>query len=220
MIANLITFSRLVFLFAVFLLLDYAGLRGHVWGFFLTVLLMSLDMVDGIVARRLNETSEFGNVFDIIIDRIVENCFWVYFACRGVISLWIPLVVICRGFFTDGIRSVALANGMTAFGEKSLQTSWLGRTLVSSHFMRGLYGVSKLLAFLFLIVIHGITLPDAAFPAGKGTINIVTIMGYAIIYFTVVFCIVRAIPVYLDSRSFLFKEKKQEQISDWSKTEQ
>jgi CDP-diacylglycerol--glycerol-3-phosphate 3-phosphatidyltransferase len=210
MMANLITFSRLIFLFAVFLLLDYGGFQGHVWGFLLTVLLMSLDMVDGIVARWLNETSEFGSVIDIIIDRIVENCFWVYFACRGVISLWIPLIVICRGFLTDGIRSVALANGMTAFGEKSLQTSWLGKNLVSSHISRGLYNSSKIISFLFLIFVHSLTLPNSVFPGGKGMMQSVTILGYATVYFTVVFCIVRAIPVYLDSRPFLSRVRKEQ----------
>lgn len=205
--ANLITLFRLVLLFVIFLIMDFGGLYGHLWGIFLTVFIIALDGIDGVIARWLKETSEFGGLFDIVVDRIVENCFWIYFAARGIIPVWIPFIILSRGFFTDGIRSVALSKGMTAFGEKSLQKSALGNALVSSKLSRGLYGFSKILAFISLIALQGLTLPGSDSLVPDNIKNVIRISGYIIVYFTVAFCIVRAIPVLLDSRSFLFRAK-------------
>lgn len=204
-LANTITLLRLVLLFSIFIVLDSGGFTGHMWAFSLTIILIALDWIDGLVARLLGETSEWGGVFDIVVDRIVENCFWIYFAARGVIPIWIPFVIISRGFVTDGIRSVALSKGMTAFGEKSFQSSILGRVLVNSRPSRALYGVSKMLAFLSLIAIKALSHPDSASLMGKGMEEAVRISGYSIVYFTVAFCIARGIPVLLDSRSFFAK---------------
>jgi len=205
--ANLITLFRLLLLFFIFFIMDRCGLQGHIWGIVLTVFIIALDGIDGVIARRLKETSEFGGIFDIVVDRIVENCFWIYFAAKGIIPLWIPFVILSRGFFTDGIRSVALSKGMTAFGEKSLQKSALGKTLVTSKWSRGLYGFSKIVAFVSLIVLHGLSLQETESMLTENLRNAVRLSGYSIVYFTVAFCIVRAIPVFLDSRSFFFKAK-------------
>jgi CDP-diacylglycerol---glycerol-3-phosphate 3-phosphatidyltransferase len=205
--ANLITLFRLFLLFFIFFILDRGGLEGHIWGIFLTVFIIALDGLDGVIARRLKETSEFGGVFDIVVDRIVENCFWIYFAAKGIIPLWIPFLILSRGFFTDGVRSVALSKGMTAFGDKSFQKSAIGKIIVSSKWSRGLYGFSKIAAFLSLIVMQGLSLQDTESMLTENLRNVIRLSGYFIIYFTVAFCILRAVPVFLDSRSFLFKAK-------------
>ena len=206
-LANLITLLRLFLLFAIFVIIDASGLAGHLLALFLTVVLIALDGVDGVIARQLKETSEFGAVFDIVVDRIVENCFWVYFAVAGVIPVWIPLVILSRGFFTDGIRAVALTKGSAAFGEKSLQKSLVGKALVSSRWSRGLYGLSKVLSFLVLILLKGMSLPLAEIPLTPAAQAMIKVAGHNVIYFTVAFCIVRAIPVLIESRP-LFSQGK------------
>lgn len=210
MTANLITLFRLFLLYFIFFVMDQNGLQGHIWALFLTIFLISLDAVDGIVARWLKETSQVGGVFDIVADRIVENCFWIYFAAIGVISFWIPFIIISRGILTDDIRGVALTRGMTAFGEKTLQKSAIGKALVSSRWSRGLYGFSKMLAFLSLISIQGMSMPGSEYFIAHGTQNIIRISGYAIIYITVGYCILRGIPVILDSIPFLFPKRNPE----------
>jgi CDP-diacylglycerol--glycerol-3-phosphate 3-phosphatidyltransferase len=205
--ANAITLFRLFLLFIIFFVMDRYGLQGLVWGIFLTVFLIALDGIDGVIARRLKETSEFGGVFDIVVDRIVENCFWIYFAAKGIISVWIPFIILSRGFLTDGIRSVAFSKGMTAFGNKSLQKSSLGKILVSSKVSRGLYGLSNVIAFVSLIALQGLSFPETESLLTEPWREIISLSGYSIIYFTVAFCVVRAIPVFIDSRQFLFKAK-------------
>ena len=86
MIANLITLFRLMLVFVVISLFGY-----HVYLDILLValigLILFLDAVDGYVARKLNQTSAFGALLDIVGDRIVECVFWVYFARRWLDSV-------------------------------------------------------------------------------------------------------------------------------------
>lgn len=207
--ANAITLFRVGLLFAIFLILARGELTWHLLALVLTVLLIILDGVDGMVARFFHEESEAGGVFDIVVDRIVENCFWIYFAAQGIISVWIPFVIISRGFYTDGIRSIALAKGMTAFGEKTLQRSALGRAVVTSRVSRGLYGLAKVFSFLFLIIIQAVSLPGARAFVGEEWQPVIISSGYATIYLTVAFCIIRGIPVIIESRDFLFPGRSQ-----------
>ena len=149
MIANLITLFRLMLVFVVISLFGY-----HIYLDILLValigLILLLDAVDGYVARKLNQTSALGALLDIVGDRIVECVFWVYFAVVGLIPFWIPVIVIARGFFTDGLRSAAFAQGKTAFGENSMMTSRWTRALTSSRASRSIYGIAKALAFVYL----------------------------------------------------------------------
>ncbi|MHC1698491.1 MAG: CDP-alcohol phosphatidyltransferase family protein [Geobacteraceae bacterium] len=209
MLANLITLSRIVLLIVVFFCLSLEELHGHTGAFFLTILLIALDGVDGMVARYFHQESEFGSIFDIVVDRIVENCFWIFFATRGIIPAWFPMVVVSRGFLTDSLRGVALSRGMTAFGSKSLHRTKLGTLLVSSRFSRGFYGVIKVFSFLFLISIDSVKqqlLPEGI---GTGYLHLMVTTGYITIYCTLIFCVLRGIPVLVESRGFLRPESAQ-----------
>jgi CDP-diacylglycerol--glycerol-3-phosphate 3-phosphatidyltransferase len=199
----MITLFRIFLLIVVFACLSLDGLRGHTAAFILTILLIALDGVDGMVARHLHQESEFGSVFDIVVDRIVESCFWIFFAARGVIPAWFPMIIVSRGFLTDAMRSVALSRGMTAFGSKSLHKSKVGELLVTSRFSRGLYGVVKVASFLFLILIDGMNLNIIRGFLGEEHRQVVMDAGYVMIYFTLLLCLVRGLPVLAESRKFL-----------------
>lgn len=179
-------------------------MNGHLAAFIMTIVLIVLDGVDGMVARHLHQESQFGSVLDIVVDRIVENCFWIFFAVKGIIPYWFPMIVAGRGFLTDGIRSVALARGLTAFGTTTLQQSALGIFLVSSRFSRGLYGVVKVLSFLFLIILDAVEFEGSASLLSAASRQMIAGIGYTTIYFTLLLCLLRGIPVLAESRPFLF----------------
>lgn len=69
--ANLITSSRPVF-FLLFVRAAYAQAVG--WVVFWFILAWGLDVVDGWVARRLNQATRFGYLFDKAVDRMVLFC--------------------------------------------------------------------------------------------------------------------------------------------------
>ena len=172
----------------------------------LTIIIIVLDWADGYVARKKGISSDFGALFDIAGDRIVENVLWVYFAIVRLVPFWVPMVVLARGFVTDLLRSVAFAaRGETPFGEKTMMKSGWARALVSSRFSRGLYAFSKVVAFCYLAAI--LTLKSAisefSLPIQGSVLNAVVIVGSVIVYITVGMCVVRGLPVIWDSRKYI-----------------
>src|SRR5262249_9451388 len=148
--ANLITVGRICLLFVTVVLIYYGNVTTIGVCMVLVAITFALDGVDGYVARRRGESSQFGAVFDIAGDRIVETVLWVVFSDLGLIPVWVPLLVITRGFIVDGLRSLSFAEGMTAFGEKNMMRSPLTRWLTAGRFMRGFYGYAKAVGFVFL----------------------------------------------------------------------
>lgn len=195
---NLITLIR-VFLAFVSIALFGAGAVGSVIALFLLVVTLALDAVDGYVARRRGQSTDVGAAFDIAADRIVESVFWIFFAASGLISFWIPIIVIARGGLTDFLRTIAFTQGQTAFGEKTMMQSWWGKLLVGSRASRAAYGIVKCAAFFAL----GLWLTLANAPAWRamlaaGLVEGVRIGALALAISTVVFCIVRGVPVIIE----------------------
>lgn len=200
MVANTISILRTLLAFVVVAMLFEKTDTMYFWAFILTIVVIWMDGLDGFFARLLNQCSKFGAVLDILGDRIVENVFWISFAAMGWIPLWIPLVVVARGITTDGLRSIALEQGYTAFGSETMMQTKLGKFLVASNFCRFTYAVCKAIAFAFLILAN----TPGEF-AGK---DIVTTVAYASAYIAVAFCVLRGIPVIIESKRFFPSNSK------------
>ncbi len=201
-IANIVSVSRIFVAYAAIALLYEKTTWSYILAFILTIIAFSMDGLDGYLARKLNQSSEWGSVLDILGDRIVEVSYWTVFAVMGWINILFPLVCVARAFTTDGIRSVALSKGMTAFGEKSMQSTSWGKFICASRFMRISYAVAKVLAFLLLIAVNT---PGMEFWKGTPTLHIITmIFAWA----AIIFCVIRAIPVVAESGK-LFNDDKQ-----------
>lgn len=201
-LANIVSVSRIFVAYAAIALLYEKTTWSYILAFILTIIAFSMDGLDGYLARKLNQSSEWGSVLDILGDRIVEVSYWTVFAVMGWINILFPLVCVARAFTTDGIRSVALSKGMTAFGEKSMQSTSWGKFICASRFMRISYAVAKVLAFLLLIAVNT---PGMEFWKGTPTLHIIT-MVFA--WAAIIFCVVRAIPVVAESGK-LFNDDKQ-----------
>lgn len=206
--ANFISIFRIfVALLAVFLLFIPTTLTYAV-SFVLTIIAFSLDGVDGYVARKFNEESELGSVLDIMGDRIVEVSFWVAFAVLGyladdnqALNAMFPIVCVARAFTTDGIRSVALSKGFTAFGDKTMQSTPLGKFICASRFMRISYAVAKVMAFIIIILANTPGMEVYKWTPALNTTGIV------LAWIAIIFCVVRGLPVVLECKN-LFTDKK------------
>lgn len=192
-IANIVSIARIFVAYAAIALLYEQTTWSYLIAFVLTIIAFAMDGLDGYLARKLNQSSEWGSVLDILGDRIVEVSYWTVFAVMGWINILFPLVCVARAFTTDGIRSVALSKGMTAFGEKSMQSTSWGKFICASRFMRISYAVAKVLAFLLLIAVNT---PGMELWKGTPVLHTIT-MVFA--WTAIIFCVVRAIPVVAES---------------------
>ncbi len=190
--ANLITAFRVVCLFlaAAFAVTGDSVLAWIAVPMAFAALLM--DWLDGYAARRLGCESKVGGLLDIVGDRIAENVWWVVFAWLHLVPLWVPLVVLSRGFVTDAIRSCALANGETAFGNATMMRSRIGYSLVASRASRATYGIAKVVAFVALFILNAVQLSSNLAPGLESGVETVALTAT---YVTVALCAIRGIPV-------------------------
>lgn len=197
-LANIVSVTRIFVAYAAIACLYIQTTWAYIIALVLTIIAFAMDGLDGYLARKLNQSSEWGSVLDILGDRIVEVSYWIVFAVMGWLNIIFPLICVARAFTTDGIRSVALSKGMTAFGDKTMQSTSWGKFICASRFMRISYAVAKVLAFLLLIIVNT---PGMELWNGTPILHTIT-MVFA--WAAIIFCVVRAIPVVVESPK-LFK---------------
>lgn len=206
MAANIITLGRIVLVFLVILLFQ-AGFYLRLLAVALTILVIWLDSLDGYVARKLGVASDFGALFDITGDRIVEHIYLIFYTAMGVVNFWVPVIFITRSFLVDTLRSVAFSReGKTPFGSKTMMKSKISTFLTASRFSRAIYGVSKVVVFILLGLI-------LVFQKGIGNgidwispvwLEKLIFTTKIIVWIMVAFNLMRGIPVLIDGRFYLF----------------
>ena len=193
-LANIITLSRIFMVFIVTALLFSACCKTYICALILTAILMWFDGLDGFVARRYNVSSRLGALLDIMGDRIVENVFWITFCSLGWINVSIPIIVLTRGIITDSLRTLAFEKGYTAFGKTTMMQGKIARFIVASNFCRFTYAVCKAIAFFFLIAGH--------IPCQYANQDVILQIGVICAIISTVYCVLRGIPVVIESRRF------------------
>ncbi len=203
--ANLITVGRVVLLFGAIATLYSSSYIAIFLAGLVIALVFAGDGFDGWVARKRGSTSQLGAVLDIAGDRVVENALWVVFAHLGLVGVWAPLVILTRSFTVDVMRSVALAEGKTPFGDQTMMRSRLTWFLTASRFSRAAYGWSKALGFVFLAWFVAWQLPDAdgRFLDILYNHQVFRAVGWVLVYASVTLCVVRGLPVIYDAMYYL-----------------
>ncbi len=145
-IPNLVVLARTLLVPVCAVLLSADAFVTRVWGVALLFITASLDGVDGYLARRLKAVSRIGAQLDTLGDRVTENVLFIFFAAKGVVPLYVPIVFVTRSFLADFVRSLHDRRGIV--GTFSMNVSAVGRALVASRFSRTTYLMVKFAAFL------------------------------------------------------------------------
>lgn len=192
--ANIITSSRipLLIVFLIFIYLDNPFLTFIAVP--LLLIFMALDMLDGMVARKLNQTSLVGSVLDIAVDRIYELVLWFVFADMNLISIFIPLIVVIRTVLTDSFRSLGVKEGTAPFKQHS---SFWGKFIVASRWMRAGYGITKVAAFCGLTLVLAFRQYYGDIPEVLFIENMHLFFRY-VSWFAVLLCIIRGLPIIIN----------------------
>lgn len=188
--ANWITAGRCLLLLVVVLIVYWGSPGLQLLNAPLVILMISLDGVDGYVARKRHEESVFGATFDIAADRIVENVLWVVLAHQGFIGVWVPLLFIVRGDLVDAIRSHGAAKGTAAF---DMLESPVAQFLVGGRFMRGFYATIKATTFAWILLWQPI--PVLAPDFWVQWSPLVQIVSQVLVLASAALCIIRGLPV-------------------------
>lgn len=108
---NTLTMLRIVLAFAFVFLLFMEGLFYKSLAL-LTFLLASLtDLLDGFLAKRNNQITDFGKLMDPIADKILVLSAFIAFVELGIIPAWMVVVIISREVAITAMRGLAYAKG-------------------------------------------------------------------------------------------------------------
>ena len=77
----------------------------------LFVLASLTDFLDGHLARKRNEVTDFGKVMDAIADKILVNGLLIVLAADGYLPVVVPVIIITRDTFVDSIKMAAGKSG-------------------------------------------------------------------------------------------------------------
>ncbi|MBN1542793.1 CDP-alcohol phosphatidyltransferase family protein [candidate division KSB1 bacterium] len=154
--ANLVTIGRIALLIVTVLLVQYPNFWIRTFCIAVIPVIFYLDSLDGYLARHHRCATRLGSVLDIVGDRIVESILWILLGFLKVVPLWIPILVLVRGFLTDGLRSIAIAGGQTPF---SMMKSRMGWWCVASPFSRTSYAILKAVVFTLGLMLWSYSLP-------------------------------------------------------------
>ena len=128
-LASKITMIRVAFIpiFMAFMYLG-AGVPG-VWmilSLLVFILASVTDYIDGQIARKYNQISDFGKFLDPLADKLLTIAAMVMFCEWGMMPAWALMIVLTREFAVTGLRLVAVGKG------KVIAAGWSGKIKTAS----------------------------------------------------------------------------------------
>ena len=69
------------------------------------------DFLDGYIARKYNQVTDFGKFVDPLADKLLVTAALVIFVERGLFAAWMVFIILAREFIITSLRNVAAAKG-------------------------------------------------------------------------------------------------------------
>ena len=124
--ANKLTLARVVMIPA-FMLVLYLGIPGaNYWALAIFALASATDWLDGYIARKYNQVTDFGKFMDPLADKCLVTAAMLWFVEVGQMPAWALLLVIVREFAISGLRMNAATTG------RVIAAGWSGKVKTAS----------------------------------------------------------------------------------------
>lgn len=139
-LASKITLVRVAFIPIYMALMYVSGGQPNVWmwcalGVF--ILASITDFVDGQIARKYNQVSDFGKFLDPLADKLLTIAAMTMFCEWGQVPAWALMIVLTREFAVTGLRLVAVGKGVV------IAAGWSGKVKTASSMI----GLCVMMAF-------------------------------------------------------------------------
>ena len=87
------------------------------------------DFIDGQIARKCNQVSDFGKFLDPLADKLLTIAVMTVFCEWGRFPAWALMIVLTREFAVTGLRLVAVGKGTV------IAAGWSGKVKTASTMM-------------------------------------------------------------------------------------
>lgn len=110
---NKLTILRVIMIpFFVFFMLADMGNAGKYTALVLFIAASLTDTLDGYLARKYNQVTNFGKFMDPLADKLLVCSAMICLIEKGQLAAWIVIIIIAREFIISGFRLVAADNGI------------------------------------------------------------------------------------------------------------
>ncbi len=139
--ANKLTILRIILvpIFMILLLLESTAMHYAAMAVFIIASLT--DMLDGKIARKYNQITNFGKFMDPLADKMLTTAAFLVFMEQGIINSWAILIILVREFMVSGIRLSAASEGI----------------VIAASFWGKFKTVSQMVAIIATILITNLT---------------------------------------------------------------
>ncbi len=122
---NILVILRFIMAFVVVIMLsiiphvnvidfDYANLSVSLLSYLAGIVFLIAaftDWLDGYLARKNNDVTNFGKIFDPLADKFIVNSVLIIFTVFGRVPIFFTVLFIFRDLLVDGLRIFLAANG-------------------------------------------------------------------------------------------------------------
>ena len=123
-LASKITMIRVAFIPLYMVLMYMSGGVPGLWMWLALAVFIAAsitDWIDGVIARKYNQTSDFGKFLDPLADKLLTISAMVIFCEWGSMPGWALMLVLAREFAVTGLRLIAVGKG------KVIAAGWSGK---------------------------------------------------------------------------------------------
>ena len=128
-LASKITLIRVAFIPVFMVFMYLSGGEAGLWMFIslgVFILASLTDYVDGQIARKRNQVSDFGKFLDPLADKLLVIAAMTMFCEWDKLPAWALMIVLTREFAVTGLRLVAVGKG------KVIAAGWSGKVKTAS----------------------------------------------------------------------------------------
>ena len=127
--ASKITLVRVAMIPAYMVTMYLSGGQSGLWMFVslaLFIVASLTDFIDGYIARKYQQVSDFGKFLDPLADKLLTIACMCMLCEWGMMPAWALMIVLTREFAVTGLRLVAVQNGTV------IAAGWSGKVKTAS----------------------------------------------------------------------------------------
>lgn len=151
------------------------------------------DALDGRIARKYNEITDFGKFLDPLADKMLVTAALIAFVELQFINTWIAMIIITREFLVTSLRLVAAGSG------KVIAASNWGKAKTISQVIAILL-ILALKEFIELAGPLGFTLPEK-------TLYIMDNTGRFVMWLATILTVISGAIYIWDHRDYIYQRK-------------
>lgn len=131
------------------------------------------DLIDGKLARKNNQITNFGKLMDPLADKLLVTSALICFIPMGLANVWAVFIIIAREFLVTSIRLVAAGSG------KVVPANIWGKIKTNS----------QMFAVIFVLIF--------------GFFNLDPIFGQLFVWLATVFTVISGVTYWVQNKEFL-----------------